>query len=195
MARLILINKPFQVLSQFRDSEGRPTLSRFFDDPDLRVAGRLDYDSEGLLLLTDDGRLAHQITNPDRMMWKTYWAQVEGVASEDALEALCSGVTLNDGITRPAKVTVLPSPPDIWARDPPVRQRRQISTQWLELSIREGRNRQVRRMTAAVGLPTLRLVRVAVGNWNLDGLQPGEQRELQVNMPRSTALRRPRRRL
>lgn len=184
MARLILINKPFHVLSQFRDSGGRATLADYIDDPRLRVAGRLDYDSEGLLLLTDDGQLLQQITHPKRKMWKTYWVQVEGQASDAALQALRRGLNLKDGLTKAARASILPEEPALWPRDPPVRMRAQIPTQWLEISIREGRNRQVRRMTAAAGLPTLRLVRARIGDWELAGLQPGKTLELQVNMPR-----------
>lgn len=178
MARVVLFNKPFQVLSQFRESGDRLTLSNFFDDPALRVAGRLDYDSEGLLLLSDDGRLVQKISNPRFKLEKTYWAQVEGEPSANALEQLCNGVVLKDGKTRPAKVTLIDEPASIWPRDPPIRYRASIPTSWLELTIGEGRNRQVRRMTAAVNFPTLRLIRARVGEWPLGDLQAGEWIEL-----------------
>lgn len=186
MAGLILFNKPYQVLSQFTDSEGRDTLARYLDAPGYRAAGRLDYDSEGLLLLTDDGRLQQQIANPRHKLWKTYWVQVEGDLQQDALAQLAHGVTLGDGPTLPARARRI-APPDLWPRDPPVRTRNTVPDSWLELSIREGRNRQVRRMTAAVGLPTLRLVRVAIGDWQLAGLSPGQHRLLTINMPRRTS--------
>ncbi len=182
MAELVLFNKPFQVLSQFTDEEGRSTLADYLDRPGFRAAGRLDYDSEGLLLLTDDGRLQQQIANPRSKTWKTYLAQLDGEIDAAALEALRAGIDLNDGRTRPAKARRV-DPPSLWPRNPPIRQRASDSTSWLELKIREGRNRQVRRMTAAVGFPTLRLVRVAIGNWSLDGLQPGEHRVQLVHMP------------
>ncbi len=183
MAGLILFNKPYQVLSQFTDSEGRDTLARYLDAPGYRVAGRLDYDSEGLLLLTDDGRLQQQIANPAHKLWKTYWAQVEGDLDDDALAKLARGVQLNDGPTLPARARRI-EPPDLWPRTPPVRTRKTVPDSWLELAIREGRNRQVRRMTAALGFPTLRLVRVAVGDWRLAGLSPGQHRATTINMPR-----------
>lgn len=183
MAGLIIFNKPFQVLSQFTDTEGRATLADFLDAPGYRVAGRLDYDSEGLLLLTNDGRLQQQIANPRSRTWKTYLAQVEGTPSEDALKQLRAGLQLKDGPTRPAKVRHLHEPPELWERIPPIRQRRQDVTSWLEIRITEGRNRQVRRMTAAVGLPTLRLVRTAVGSWGLGDLAPGEFCRQELHMP------------
>jgi 23S rRNA pseudouridine2457 synthase len=173
---LILFNKPFNVLSQFTDRDGRRTLAEFVKLPGVRAAGRLDYDSEGLLLLTDDGALQARIADPKHKLPKTYWVQVEGVAAEDALDRLRRGVTLNDGRTRPAQARLIPEP-TLWPRNPPIRVRRNIPTAWLELTIREGRNRQVRRMTAAVGFPTLRLVRVAVGPWRLDDLALGTWRE------------------
>lgn len=190
MSRLLLFNKPFGVLCQFRPGDGEPTLADYIDLPDVYPAGRLDKDSEGLLLLTDDGALQHRIAHPRHKLWKTYWAQVEGTAEEDALAALREGVTLKDGTTRPARVRSIPAP-DLWSRDPPIRCRASIPTDWLEIAIREGRNRQVRRMTAAVGLPTLRLVRVAVGDWKLRGLQPGEWTLLRV--AKSPARRAPHR--
>ncbi len=190
MAGLILFNKPFQVLSQFTDTEGRATLSDFLDAPRYRPAGRLDYDSEGLLLLTDDGRLQQQIAHPVKQTWKTYWVQVDGEIDEDALRALRQGVILRDGPTRPARARRLERPPALWERDPPIRFRKNDRTTWLEIRITEGRNRQVRRMTAAVGFPTLRLVRKAVGHWQLGDLQPGEYRLESVHMPGT--VRRPR---
>ena len=182
MARLILFNKPFQVLSQFSDELGRATLADFLSAPAFKVAGRLDYDSEGLLLLTDDGALQQQIANPRYKRWKVYLVQVEGLVSDDALQRLAAGVELKDGSTLPARALRIP-PPELWPRTPPVRERKSVPDSWLELSIREGRNRQVRRMTAAVGYPTLRLVRTRVGDWSLAGLLPGEYRELEVHLP------------
>lgn len=176
MSRLILFNKPYGVLTQFTDAAGRPTLARYLDIPDVYPAGRLDQDSEGLLLLTDDGALQQRIANPRHKIAKTYWAQVEGVPDTAALDTLARGVNLKDGPTAPAAVTRL-TPPELWERDPPIRVRQHIPTSWLEIRITEGRNRQVRRMTAAVGHPTLRLVRVAIGQWLLAPLQPGEWRE------------------
>ncbi|MEE4172884.1 MAG: pseudouridine synthase [Xanthomonadales bacterium] len=180
MARLVLFNKPFRVLSQFRASGDKETLAAHFDDPALRVAGRLDYDSEGLLLLSDDGALVQKITHPRSKMPKTYWAQVEGAPEEGALEILRQGVTLKDGPARPAKVRLLAPPKNLWARHPPIRYRASVPDTWLEITIREGRNRQVRRMTAAIGHPTLRLVRVRVGPWRIDGLAPGAWREVEA---------------
>lgn len=178
MTRVILFNKPFRVISQFRASGDKLTLAEYFNDPALRIAGRLDYDSEGLMLLTDDGRLAQQITNPRFKQEKTYWAQVEGEPTEIALESLRAGVLLKDGKTRPAKARLIDEPPHLWSRNPPVRYRATIPTSWLELTITEGRNRQVRRMTAAVNFPTLRLIRARVGDWVLGNLLPGEQQLL-----------------
>ncbi len=171
---LILFNKPYGVLCQFTDPEGRPTLADHIRQKDVYAAGRLDRDSEGLLLLTDDGALAHRLTDPRHQQEKTYLVQVEGEPSVSALEALRHGPLLNDGPTRPARVQALADAPEwLWPRDPPVRFRRAIPTAWLELAISEGRNRQVRRMTAAVGLPTLRLVRTRVGRHVLGDLAPG----------------------
>lgn len=182
MSRLILFNKPFGVLSQFTDrgtDTARATLSDYVAVPGVYPAGRLDRDSEGLLLLTDDGRLQARIAEPRFKMPKTYWAQVEGEPDEAALQALRRGVTLNDGQTLPAEADRIDDP-QLWPRDPPVRFRKTVADCWLSLTIREGRNRQVRRMTAAVGHPTLRLVRARIGAWDLDGLQPGEWREIAV---------------
>lgn len=161
-------------MTQFRESGAKLTLSHYFSDPALRVAGRLDYESEGLLLLSDDGRLVQRISNPRFKLEKAYWAQVEGELTPDSLAHLRAGVLLKDGKTRPARVRLIEEPTNLWKRDPPIRYRANIPTSWLELTISEGRNRQVRRMTAAVGFPTLRLVRVRVGNWKLGGLKPGE---------------------
>ena len=172
-SRLIRFNKPYGVLSQFT-AEGRwQGLKDFIDLPGVYVAGRLDADSEGLLLLTDDGQLQAQIADPRFKMPKTYWVQVEGLPAEAALAALRQGVQLKDGMTRPAEARLLVPPPEVWERQPPIRVRQAIPTAWLELVIREGRNRQVRRMTAAVGLPTLRLIRAAIGPYSLEGLAPG----------------------
>ncbi|MBT8421737.1 MAG: pseudouridine synthase [Gammaproteobacteria bacterium] len=176
MARILLLNKPFRVMSQFRPSGDKRTLAEFVDDKDLRVAGRLDYDSEGLLVLSDDGRLVQQITHPRYKAPKTYWAQVEGEPDSAALTTLQSGVDLKDGRTLPAGACIIDEPTCLWPRDPPIRVRENIPTTWLEITLLEGRNRQVRRMTAAVGHPTLRLVRISVGDWKLGELQPGASR-------------------
>lgn len=182
MSRLILFNKPFHVLSAFTDNEGRRTLASFIPVPGVYPAGRLDWDSEGLLLLTDDGALQARISSPRFHLPKTYLVQVEGVPGEDALERLRRGVQLRDGPTLPAQAELIDAPA-LWPRHPPIRERREVPVTWLRLTIREGRNRQVRRMTAAVGHPTLRLVRWAVGDWTLDGLAPGQWRELRVHLP------------
>jgi len=176
---LLAFNKPYGVLSQFTDrgTPPRPTLAGFGLPPQVYPAGRLDFDSEGLLLLTDDGALAHRLTDPRHKLPKTYLVQVEGTPTPGQLAALRAGVVLNDGPTRPARARQV-APPALWPREPPVRFRRTVPDAWLELAISEGRNRQVRRMTAAVGLPTLRLVRVAVGPWRLEGLAPGTWRAL-----------------
>ena len=182
MSRLILFNKPYGVLSQFTDARSptpRPTLSQYIDVPNVYPAGRLDADSEGLLLLTDDGRLQARIADPKFKLAKTYRVQVEGDPDDADLAPLREGVRLNDGVTLPAEVQRI-DPPELWPRDPPVRVRKSVPDCWLELTIREGRNRQVRRMTAAIGLPTLRLVCWRVGEWTLAGLTPGEWRELSL---------------
>ena len=173
-ARLILFNKPYGVLSQFTPEGRWRGLKDFIAIPDVYVAGRLDADSEGLLLLTNDGRLQARISDPRFKLEKTYWVQVEGQPDEAALQALRLGVQLNDGLTRPARAELMAPPPALWEREPPVRFRQSIPTAWLELGIKEGRNRQVRRMTAAVGFPTLRLIRAAVGPCTLNGLAPGD---------------------
>ncbi|MCP3728845.1 rRNA large subunit pseudouridine synthase E [Sphingomonas sp. MG17] len=178
MSRLILFNKPYGVLSQFTDEgSGHPTLAHYIDVPGVYPAGRLDRDSEGLLLLTDDGRLQARIAEPRHKVAKTYWAQVEGEPDEAALEELRRGVRLKDGMTLPAQAERIESPA-LWPRDPPVRFRKSVPDCWISLTIREGRNRQVRRMTAATGYPTLRLVRWQVGDWTLEGLAPGEWRSV-----------------
>jgi len=170
---IVLFNKPMNVLSQFTDEGKWPGLARYIDQPGVYAAGRLDRDSEGLLVLTDDGRLQARVANPKFKLPKTYWAQVEGVPDEVALKALATGVDLKDGRTRPAKARLI-DPPELWDRDPPIRVRKSVTDSWIELTISEGKNRQVRRMTAAVGHPTLRLVRVAIGPWTLGRLQPGQ---------------------
>ena len=175
---LIALNKPFGVLCQFTDDRGRPTLADFVRQKDVYAAGRLDQDSEGLLLLTDDGPLAHRLTDPRHKQPKTYLVQVDGAIDEAALRQLCEGVTLKDGPTLPALAESAVEPDWLWPRDPPVRFRKAIPTSWLSLTLREGRNRQVRRMTAAVGFPTLRLIRVRIGEHALEGLAPGETRML-----------------
>lgn len=182
MATLVLLNKPFNVLCQFTDDQGRGTLADWVARNGIYPAGRLDYDSEGLVLLTDDGPLQHRIAAPGQKMPKTYWVQVEGDVSDQALDQLCHGVTLKDGITGPAKASRI-KPPEVWPRHPPVRERKEIPTSWLELTLTEGRNRQVRRMTAAVGFPTLRLIRYGIGEWTLDGLLPGQSRIENVHLP------------
>jgi 23S rRNA pseudouridine2457 synthase len=178
MTRSLLFNKPFQVLSQFSPVAGKRTLADFIDIRGVYAAGRLDYDSEGLMLLTDDGALQARIANPRYRRAKTYLAQVEGIPDAQALLALAAGVQLRDGPTRPAVVAAVDEPDWLWPRHPPIRERRNIPTQWLRLELTEGRNRQVRRMTAAVGHPTLRLVRAAIGDWSIEGLAPGEHRLL-----------------
>ena len=191
MAKLYLFNKPFGVLTQFSGGDGRATLAEFIKVPGIYPAGRLDQDSEGLLLLTGEGKLQHRIAHPDHKLPKTYWAQVEKIPDAAALEALRAGVVLKDGKTRPAQARLIDEP-QIWTRTPPIRHRPSIPTCWLELVITEGKNRQVRRMTAAVGFPTLRLVRASIGDWHLGDLQPGEMRTEEVQLPKeSPASKRP----
>ena len=173
----ILLNKPFRVLCQFTDSRNRPTLRDFVSHEGVYPAGRLDYDSEGLVLLTDQGKLQARVSQPHGKLGKEYWVQVEGSAESGHVQRLESGVELKDGLARASDVMVIPEPDRLWTRDPPIRQRRTIPTSWLRLTLREGRNRQVRRMTAAVGLPTLRLIRRQIGPWCLQSLQPGEYRQ------------------
>ena len=174
MSTIILFNKPYGVLCQFTDRQGRPTLADYIDVDKVYAAGRLDMDSEGLVVLTDDGRLQHKITHPNNKMEKTYWVQLENTISDDALRALSEGVDLKDGRTEPARAKRIDEPATLWPRQPPVRYRKQIPTSWITLTITEGRNRQVRRMTAAVGFPTLRLIRHRVGSWTIDGIASGD---------------------
>jgi len=191
VSNLLVFNKPFKVLSQFKDDQGRGTLADYINMPEFYAAGRLDYDSEGLMVLTNDGQLQHQISDPKHKLEKTYWVQVEGKANEGQLKQLRAGPVLKDGPTLPAKVRLLSSNiKGLWPRVPPIRDRAEIPTQWLEIKITEGRNRQVRRMTAAVNLPTLRLIRVAIGNWRLKGLEVGEWRIEQVEVKQAAPKRK-----
>lgn len=185
MSNLYLLYKPYRMLSQFTDPQGRATLADVIEVPGVYAAGRLDYDSEGLLLLSDDGSLIHRIGHPRHKQPKTYWVQVEGSIDDAALKDLKNGVILKDGPTLPAKVRRIEAP-DIAPRDPAIDSKRHPSTSWLELTISEGRNRQVRRMTAHVGFPTLRLIRAAIGTWQLGELAPGEWRRETLHAPRST---------
>lgn len=178
MTRLLLLNKPFGVVCQFTPSEGKPTLKDFVPVPGVYPAGRLDTDSEGLVLLTDDGRLQARIADPRHKLEKVYWVQVEGIPGEEALRRLRAGIDLGDFVTRPAQARSIAEPGGLWPRHPPIRRRVAIPTAWLEIGLKEGRNRQVRRMTAAVGFPTLRLVRFRVGPWELGRLEPGRWREV-----------------
>lgn len=173
LSRIILFNKPYGVLTQFTSAEGRPTLKDYIPIPGVYPAGRLDTDSEGLLVLTDDGRLQQNIADPRFKLPKIYWAQVEGIPDDEALKALAGGLDLGDFRTRPCRVSVMPEPESLWPRTPPIRYRKEIPTSWLEIELREGKNRQVRRMTAKVGFPTLRLIRWSVGVWTLVDLAPG----------------------
>lgn len=197
MSSLILFNKPYGVISQFSagstGDQNRPTLAQYIKLPNVYPAGRLDHDSEGLLLLTDDGQVQHHIAHPAHKLSKTYWVQVEGAPNSYALTKLRQGVELNDGITLPAEARLIPTP-KLWERDPPIRSRVNIPTQWIEIVITEGKNRQIRRMTAAVGHPTLRLVRVKIGNWTLEGIAPGEYKATTVNLPKSAMTDAPRNR-
>jgi len=185
MSTLYLLNKPFQVLSQFTDSEGRSTLANFIKTPKIYPAGRLDFDSEGLLILTGDGAVQARIADPKHKLPKTYWVQVEGEITDQAIKRLQHGVLLKDGNTKPAKAKII-NEPDIWPRTPPIRERVNAKTSWLELSITEGKNRQVRRMTAEVGFPTLRLIRYSIGQWSLDNLAPGEHKTVDIHLPKTT---------
>lgn len=178
---MLLFNKPYGVVCQFSPSGARRTLKDFVPVPDVYAAGRLDADSEGLVVLTDSGELQHRISHPRHKLAKTYWAQVEGEPTPTALASLEGGIDLEGSITRPAGVRTIPEPPGLWERDPPIRFRKTVPTAWLEIVLVEGRNRQVRRMTAAVGLPTLRLIRWRIGDWTLADLAPGEWREVAVN--------------
>ncbi len=178
---IILFNKPFNVVCQFSKHETHPTLKDYIPIPGVYAAGRLDTDSEGLLILTDDGQLQHRLSDPKHKQPKTYWVQVEGAPTDADLEPLRQGVDLGDFVTQPGQVRVIDEPPGLWPRTPPIRERKAIPTTWLEIIIREGKNRQVRRMTAKVGFPTLRLIRWAVGDYTLDGVSPGTWR--QIGMP------------
>ncbi|MBE0368460.1 pseudouridine synthase [Pseudoalteromonas aurantia] len=175
--KIVLFNKPFDVLCQFTDDQNRETLAQYVKEKGVYAAGRLDRDSEGLLLLTNCGQLQHKLTDPKKKTDKTYWVQVEGVPEQKDIDALCSGVELKDGLTRPAKVKIIPEP-SIWPRNPPIRERANIPTTWLSVTINEGKNRQVRRMTAHIGHPTLRLIRSQIGKFTLDGLKNGQYKVL-----------------
>lgn len=183
MTQIILLNKPYGVVCQFSRGGAKPTLADYVDVPQVYPAGRLDADSEGLVVLTDNGSLQARIADPRHKLPKTYWVQVEGIATEAQLRALRAGVQLPDGVTRPATARAMEEPAGLWPRDPPIRVRKAIPTSWIEVALGEGRNRQVRRMTASVGLPTLRLVRFSVGPWTVEGLRPGEWKEGLLSTP------------
>lgn len=183
MSKLVLFNKPYAVLSQFTDTQGRAVLADYLKDPDLRVAGRLDFDSEGLMLLSDNGQLIQQISNPRNKMSKTYYAQVEGMPDEQAMQRLRNGIVLKDGPCLPARVRLMEAPEGIWPRPVPIRFRKNKPVSWLAITITEGRNRQVRRMLAHVGYPVLRLIRWQIGVWSVADLAPGEQRVEQIVVP------------
>lgn len=185
--RIVLFNKPFQVLCQFSEHEGKRTLAKYINTPDIYAAGRLDYDSEGLLILTDSGALQSLITHPQNKLEKTYWVQVEGDIHTRALQQLEKGVSLKDGTTLPAQIKVIPAP-EVWERTPPIRKRENNPTSWIELRIKEGKNRQVRRMTAAVGFPTLRLIRYGIGPWNISNLGTGKSKECDLPSELETQL-------
>lgn len=180
MSRVILFNKPYGVITQFSSDGRHATLKDYIPLPGVYPAGRLDTDSEGLLILTDDGPLQHRISHPRHKLSKTYWAQVEGIPSQAALEQLRRGVDLGDFVTRPAEARIIEEPAELWPRTPPIRFRKNIPTAWIELVIQEGKNRQVRRMTAKTGFPTLRLIRRRIGDWAINGLAPGEWREIRI---------------
>lgn len=175
---ILLFNKPYGVLTQFRPVDGKQTLKDYIPIPDVYAAGRLDADSEGLLVLTDDGALQARISHPRYKEAKTYWAQVDGIPTAAALQQMAAGLDLGDFVTRPCHVRAIPDPVGLWPRNPPIRYRAAIPTSWLEIRLKEGKNRQVRRMTAKVGYPTLRLIRAAIGSWTLDGLAPGDWRQI-----------------
>ena len=181
MSILVLFNKPFGVICQFSPDPKHPSLAEYISIKEIYPAGRLDHDSEGLLLLTDDGKLQHKIAHPKNKMAKTYWVQVDGDISNEAIAQLCKGIQLKDGLTRPAQCKRIKQPDTLWPRQPPIRVRKNIPTSWIELTIKEGRNRQIRRMTAAVGYPTLRLIRYSIGHWRLDNLIPGEHRIVKLD--------------
>lgn len=178
MSKIVLFNKPYGVICQFSPDENHPSLAEFIPIKEIYPAGRLDHDSEGLLVLTDDGALQNKITHPKNKMKKTYWAQVDGDILDDAIKQLEKGIELKDGLTKPAKVKKIKEPKNLWPRNPPIRYRKNTPTSWIELTIQEGRNRQIRRMTAAAGFPTLRLIRTKIGKWSLKNLKPGEYQEI-----------------
>ncbi len=180
MSSLILLNKPFDVLCQFTDSQGRSTLKDYVEQPGVYPAGRLDRDSEGLVILTGDGALNHKITDPEHKMSKTYWVQVEGVPKESTLAQFKRGIELKDGVTRPSRCRLMAAPAGLWPRTPPIRYRKHVPDSWLEITLSEGRNRQVRRMCATAGFPVLRLIRYRIGSWTLDGIPPGQWRRLEL---------------